>query len=147
MTTSLVPEDCLTTSSDTVTMTTGFIAQDIASLGNITVSNSTGSSYYYTGAGIGGSSSTISISPSMTITSSGGIGIGTINSISISGAGSSTFNWKAPEEFVDTLPDFNRIQKMCEQYPGFKIAFEKFKTTYYLVKNDYDTPEDQRPLP
>ena len=139
---SSVLEDYLTTSSNT-----GIIAQDVSSLGNITISNSTGSSYYYTGAGVGGSGSTISISPSMTINSSGGIGIGTISSISISGAGSSTFNWKAPEEFVDTLPDFNRIQKMCEQYPGFKIAFEKFKTTYYLVKDDYDTPEDQRPKP
>jgi hypothetical protein len=36
---------------------------------------------------------------------------------------------------------------MCEQYPGLKIAFEKFKTTYYLVKDDYDTPEDKRPKP
>jgi len=52
-----------------------------------------------------------------------------------------------PEEFVNCFPELSRIEKMCEQYPGLKIAFEKFKTTYKLVKDDYDTPEDQRPKP
>jgi len=146
MTTSLVLEDCLTTSSDTVTMNTGFIAQDIASLGNITVSNGTGSSYYYTGGGVGGSSSTISISPSMTITSSGGIGIGTISTVNISGAGGG-YEWQMPTEWVDKFPDWNKVKKMCEEYPGLKIAFEKFQTTYKLVVDHYDTPEDKRPLP
>jgi hypothetical protein len=101
-----------------------------AGLSNITISG-TGSSYYY------------NTPATMTINSSGSIGIGvtTIGSIN-----PSTFKWKN-EEFVDTLPDITRIQKMCDQYPGLKIAFEKFKTTYYLVKDHYDTPEDQRPLP
>jgi hypothetical protein len=103
-------------------------------LDTVTISNGTGSSYYYTGAGIGGSSNTITISGT-------GYTIGTINSIN-----TSTFTWKN-EEFVNCLPDFDRIQKMCEQYPGLKIAFEKFKTTYKLVKDHYDTPEDQRPIP
>jgi hypothetical protein len=52
-----------------------------------------------------------------------------------------------PEEFVNTFPDWRRIEKMCKEYPGLKIAFEKFKTTYLLVKDHYDTPEDQRPRP
>jgi hypothetical protein len=59
----------------------------------------------------------------------------------------STFKWSASEEWVDCFPDFDRIQSMCEEYPGLKIVFEKFKTTYLLVKNHYDTPEDQRPKP
>jgi hypothetical protein len=112
----------------------------------ITISSSTGSSYYYTGAGVGGNSGNITINNSTAIT--GTISVGTISSstFTIGGAGSE-YNWKMSEEFVDVLPDFDRIKKMCEQYPGFKIAFEKFKTTYYLVKDDYDTPEDKRPKP
>ena len=50
-------------------------------------------------------------------------------------------------DWVDQFPDFNKIQKMCEEYPGLKIAFEKFKTTYKLVRDHYDTPKDQRPKP
>ena len=51
------------------------------------------------------------------------------------------------EDWVDKFPDFDKIQKMCEEYPGLKIAFEKFKTTYKLVRDHYDTPKDQRPKP
>jgi hypothetical protein len=59
----------------------------------------------------------------------------------------SGFRINLPEEFVNCFPDFDRIQKMCEEYPGLKIAYEKFITTYKLVKNHYDTPEDERPRP
>ena len=65
----------------------------------------------------------------------------------ISAFDTSAFSFKIPEEWEDKFPDFDRIQKMCKEYPGLQIAFEKFKTTYLLVKNHYDTPEDQRPLP
>ena len=51
------------------------------------------------------------------------------------------------EDWVDKFPEFDKIQKMCEEYPGLKIAFEKFKTTYKLVRDHYDTPKDQRPKP
>ena len=53
-------------------------------------------------------------------------------------------DWVMPCEWENSFPDWDRIQKMCETYPGLKIAFEKFKTTYYLVKDDYDTPKDQK---
>lgn len=116
----------------------GVIAQDISTVipdiltSTITISNGGSSSYYYnTGS-------------TMTINSTGSIGIG---STTISGASTSTFNWKVPEEFVDAFPDYNRIEKMCEEYPGLAIAFEKFKTVYNLVKDHYDTPEDKRPKP
>jgi hypothetical protein len=114
-----------------------------------TSSITSSSTIYYTGAGLGG------YSPSDTITISGGgsgltIGSGLTSSgtISIStvGAGSG-FNWSMPEEWDGCFPDWNRIQKMCKEYPALAIAFEKFKTTYKLVKDHYDTPEDQRPLP
>ena len=52
-----------------------------------------------------------------------------------------------PQEFVDSFPEWARVEKMCEEYPGLKIAFEKFKTVYKLVKDDYDTPKDKRLKP
>ena len=111
----------------------------------VTLTSGTGSSYYYnTGAGVGGFSSD-------TITISGGTGVGLstsqINTISVSDISTRQFNWNLNEEFVNCLPDFNRVQKMCKEYPGLKIAYEKFVTTYKLVKDHYDTPEDQRPKP
>ena len=87
------------------------------------------------------------------------IGSGSVYTISAGGVGGagiisgitaqdiSTFNWNLNEEFVNCLPDLNRVKKMCEEYPGLKIAYEKFVTTYKLVRDDYDTPEDQRPKP
>ena len=132
---------------------TGFIAQEVASLdpslvanisaaagsmGNVTIG--TGSTYYYnTGAGAMGSSGTISIS-------GGGYSIGTGSTITLNDINPSAFEWKN-EEFVDCFPNFDRIKKMCEQYPGLQIAYEKFVTTYKLVKDHYDTPESERPIP
>jgi len=97
------------------------------SFGNITISNG-GTSYSY------GAGSTITV----------GTGAGTgFFAQTIADLDPVTFKWKN-EEFVDCLPDFNRITEMCKTYPGLAIAFEKFKTTYYLVKDDYDTPKDKK---
>ena len=101
----------------------------------ITLTSSTGS--YMLGSGINSSSSTITISGSG---SSGSTFIGGVGA----GISASEFIWKSPEEFVDAWPEYERVQRMCEQYPGLKIAYEKFVTTYRLVKDDYDTPKDQR---
>ena len=57
-----------------------------------------------------------------------------------------TINW-GNEEWVNSFPEWGRIEEMCKEYPGLKIAFEKFKTTYKLVKDDYDTPKDKRKKP
>lgn len=133
MTVTSVPLDYSITSnnsSDTITLT------------------GTGSSWYSGGGA--GSTITISTSGSGYSSAIGGSGASiTMNSgtVNIGSISSDSWNWKLPEEFKDAFPDYDRIQKMCEQYPGLKIAFEKFKTTYYLVKDHYDTPEDQRPLP
>jgi hypothetical protein len=67
------------------------------------------------------------------------------NTINVSGGTSTMFNWG--EEWDDRFPDWGRVKEMCEQYPGLKIAFEKFKTVYKLVRDDYDTPENKRPRP
>lgn len=119
----------------TYSITSGSI--DISSLDTITL---TGSAYSPTGAY--GSAGTITIS-----NGSYSIGSGTSTTFT-SGAGvGSEYIWNIPEEFINSFPSFDRIQQMCEEYPGLKIAFEKFKTTYYLVKDDFDTPVDKRAKP
>jgi len=65
----------------------------------------------------------------------------TISSVTVISAGSG-YPWKDPVEFVDSFPNLKRIQKMCEEYPGLKIAYENFVTTYKLVKAHYDNTED-----
>jgi hypothetical protein len=135
MTTSSQLEDYLITSNDTITLNTGAVS------GNITIGSTTGTSYYYTGAGIGGiSTNTITISNGGTSSSGSGFTIG--------GAGTG-YDWSQsfPVDFVNAFPDWDKVQKMCEEYPGLKIAFEKFQTTYKLVVDHYDTPEDKRPKP
>ena len=55
-----------------------------------------------------------------------------------------SYNWVAPEEWKTAFPDWDRMQDMCSKYPGLQIAFEKFKTVYKLVKDDYDNPKDDQ---
>lgn len=136
MNTSSVPLTYSTTSSNT-----GFIAQDISTVltDTITLTSDTSSNYYFS-------------SGTNTVTISGGTGytmgaVGSSGTITLDNINTTSFNWKMPEEFVDAFPDYNRIEKMCKEYPGLAIAFEKFKTVYNLVKDHYDTPEDQRPKP
>ena len=72
----------------------------------------------------------------------------TTNQISsLTSIDTSAFTFNIPEEWVNCFPDFKRIEKMCEEYPGLKVAYEKFVTTYKLVTDHYDTPEDKRPKP
>jgi hypothetical protein len=53
------------------------------------------------------------------------------------------FSWGDPEEFVDSFPDWQRVQDMCAKYPGLAIALRNFQTVYTLVKDDYDNPKDK----
>ena len=123
MNTSLAQDIYSITSSDTITLTS-------------TASSSSGTSYYYN---TGGSSGTV------TLTSSTGSGYaGGVIAQDLTAIDPNIFTWKTPEEFVDAFPDFDRIQKMCKTYPGLKIAYEKFVTTYKLVKDDYDNPNIEK---
>jgi len=142
-------------------MTTSSV-QDISSItfvdnmDTITLNDYSGSStitidpsYNYAGpgatvGGISGFSSTYSISPGITVGSLTTSQISTLSNINID---TSSYKINLPEEWVNCFPDFNRIEKMCKEYPGLAIAFEKFKTTYKLVRDHYDTPEDKRPRP
>jgi hypothetical protein len=95
----------------------------------------------------GGSSYSIGVAGTYS-TSIGGTGatVGGITSIgNINSYGNYTIN--LPEEWVNCFPDFDRIEKMCKEYPGLAIAFDKFKTTYKLVRDDYDTPKNKRSKP
>ena len=113
---------CSSISSDVITITP---------TDTITLTNHTGSSLYYTGTGIGGgSSSTITISNGGSSGSGFTVGAGT------------GYEWSIPAEFDGCFPAWSRIEDMCKQYPALAIAFEKFKITYYLVKDDYDNPKD-----
>lgn len=110
------------------------------------------SSLCYTGAtgisisssGYGGSCPTITLNTS---------GSGYTTTVGSTTATSYTFTgisdiWGGNDQtFLTKFPDWDRIEKMCEIYPALKIAFEKFRTTYRLVKDDYDTPENDRKLP
>lgn len=118
---------------------------DLSCLDTITITD-TGSSY--TGDTIvldlsaGGANNTFIGYSATTVTSGiSNVAIGQLTSSDIS------FTWKSPEEFIDAFPDWERVEKMCQEYPGLKIALEKFKTTYNLVKDDYDTPKDKRIKP
>jgi hypothetical protein len=159
MSNSSVPQVYSITSSDVITISDSSMANmHTASVGAgpitigpltqtqldaITVTGSSG----YTGS---------YIPPGSGLTSSGTISISTtggLNGTSVSGAGansyytgsSNPFAVHIGEEWVDKFPDWHRVMEMCKEYPGLEIAFEKFKTTYKLVKDHYDTPEDQRP--
>ena len=129
MTTSLAQENC------SITLTSEQLnALSTSSLDTITLS-STSSTYCYSSA----TASTICF------TGTGGTYYSTcpsttIGTISIGGLWGSA-------EWVDSFPEWNRIEKMCKEYPALKLAFDKFKNTYNLVKDDYDSPPDKRIKP
>ena len=84
----------------------------------------------------------ISAGDTITITS-GGTSTYTINTDTISTDGY-VFNWGASEEWIDSFPDWERVNAMCKQYPGLEIALKNFQTIYTLVKDDYDNPKDKK---
>jgi hypothetical protein len=125
------------TSSDTITIapldpaTLANISVATGGLSNITISTGmSGAGTYAIGSGLG-------TTVGGTINVSGGAGSTYYNS---------TSQFSFGDDWVHKFPEFDRIQRMCKEYPGLKIAYEKFKTTYHLVKDHYDTPEDQRPV-
>lgn len=60
------------------------------------------------------------------------------------GSASTSYIWKGPEEWVERFPDFKRVDDMCKKYPALKIAYDKFVTTYKMIKDDYDNPENKK---
>ena len=88
-------------------------------------------------------SSTITFTGGTTSTSSYTIGnISGLTSVDIS-----SIKINLPIEWVSCFPEWTRVEKMCEEYPALKIAFDKFKTTYKLVQDDYDAPPHKKIKP
>ena len=38
---------------------------------------------------------------------------------------------------LDNMIDIAEVEDMCEKYPALKTAYEKFKTVYKMVEQDY----------
>ena len=74
---------------------------------------------------------------------SGSITIGNIETIDI-GSFTGYNNYWVKEDFDGRFPDYDRVQKMCKDYPGLEIAYRKFKEVYKMVKEDYDGKERER---
>jgi hypothetical protein len=75
------------------------------------------------------------------------IGSAGVSSITLNDINTSEFTWKMPEEWVDSFPDYSKVQEMCDKYPAFKIAFEKFKQMYDLVEDDYEAKKGNKYVP
>lgn len=41
------------------------------------------------------------------------------------------------EVFVHTMPDLNRVEAMCKEYPALAKAYEQFKLIYKMTDQDY----------
>jgi hypothetical protein len=100
----------------------------------------------FTAGGVSGSSM-----DTITLTGAGAstytIGSAGVSSITLNDINTSEFTWKMPEEWVDSFPDYAKVQEMCDKYPAFKIAFEKFKQIYDLVEDDYEAKKGNKYVP
>ena len=45
--------------------------------------------------------------------------------------------YETPTVFEDVMPDLVTVNDMMVEYPTLKIAFEKFKSVYKMVEQDY----------
>jgi hypothetical protein len=79
----------------------------------------------------------------LTGTSYGTLNTSNIETIDI-GSFTGSSNYWVKEEFDGRFPDYERVQKMCKDYPGLEIAYRKFKEVYKMVKEDYDGKEREK---
>jgi len=52
-----------------------------------------------------------------------------------------------PVEFEDRMPDVAKIEDMCNDYPALKQAYEKFKTIYAMVHQDWKGRQEEDDYP
>jgi len=51
-----------------------------------------------------------------------------------------------PVEFEDQMPSLSKVEDMCNDYPALAQAYEKFKTIYAMVHQDWKgKQEDNEP--
>ena len=53
-----------------------------------------------------------------------------------------TITLNEPVEFEDEMPDVSKIEDMCNDYPALSQAYEKFKTIYTMVHQDWKGRQD-----
>jgi hypothetical protein len=87
------------------------------------------------------SSYTYSTSGTITFPSISTVQIGAINSID-----TSSFTINLPEEWVNQFPDFDRVQKMCKEYPALYKVWRNFKSVYDMTLQDYKGKKDEGAL-
>jgi hypothetical protein len=75
---------------------------------------------------------------------SGSVTIGNLETFDIHGSFTGSNNYWVKEDFDGRFPDYERVQKMCKEYPGLEIAYRKFKEVYKMVKEDYDGKEREK---
>jgi hypothetical protein len=112
-----------------------------ASSDTITITPSDMSYSYTTAYDIGGNNVTIASAGAQPTYSIGSSGISTIT---LNGIDASSYSFNLPQEWVGCFPDWDRVEDMCKEYPGLKIAFENFKVFYEMVKDDYDNPTPKK---
>jgi len=95
-------------------------------------------------------SSTLTYSDNITITSQpynsmhSTVTIPTTYTIGTDSTGFNDIHWGQQEEWVNSFPDWHRVENMCKKYPGLEIALRNFRTVYTLVKDDYDNPKTKK---
>ena len=95
-------------------------------------------------------SSTLTYSDNITITSQpyssmhSTVSIPTTYTIGTDSTGFNDIHWGQQEEWINSFPDWQRVEDMCKKYPGLEIALRNFRTVYTLVKDDYDNPKAKK---
>ena len=50
-------------------------------------------------------------------------------------------------EFEDSMPSVAKVEDMCNDYPALEQAYEKFKTIYAMVHQDWKGKQDEEETP
>jgi hypothetical protein len=134
MSNSSLPKNSL----DSYTITINNDTIDLSGISSINMSSDYSYSYSdtITLTGAQGASTYSITTPNL---SSGTISVGPLDISSIE-----PITWGFGKEWIDNFPEWNRVQDMCEKYPGLKIAFDNFKVFYEMVKDDYDNPTPKK---
>mgnify|MGYP000910652181 CR=1 FL=1 len=58
-----------------------------------------------------------------------------------------TLTLNDPIEFEDHMPSVAKVEDMCNDYPALKQAYEKFKTIYAMVHQDWQGRQEEDDCP
>jgi hypothetical protein len=76
--------------------------------------------------------------------SSGSISTITLSDTISTSSIDNNWNFTLPVEWVDSFPVYSEVEKMCKEYPALQIAFEKFKQTYAMVEDDWESKKGNK---